>query len=190
MNTYSDLFFSFLKIGICTFGGGYAMIPIIEHHCVEKRKWITQDEMMDITVIAESTPGPIAINCATFVGYRIGGFFGSVVSTLGVVLPSFILILLISAFLDQFLEFTIVANAFRGIKIAVGIIITDAAIRMFKNMKKRPFTIGVWVCSFLVILAAHISSTRFSSVGLMLIAAFAGMICFFVSKALKKGEKP
>lgn len=103
-NKIFNLFLTFAKIGLFTFGGGYAMISVIENYCVGKKKWITHDEMMNITVIAESTPGPIAINCATFVGYRIAGFWGAVFSTLGVVIPSFIIIFSISVFLNNFLD--------------------------------------------------------------------------------------
>ncbi|MBO4799991.1 MAG: chromate transporter, partial [Lachnospiraceae bacterium] len=98
-----ELFLTFAKIGLFTFGGGYAMLSLIEHACVEEKKWITHDEMMNVTVIAESTPGPIAINCATFVGYKQGKMAGAVVATLGMVLPSFIIIFIISSFLDGFL---------------------------------------------------------------------------------------
>lgn len=122
------LFLTFAKIGLFTFGGGYAMIPLIENICVEKKKWISHEEMMNVTVIAESTPGPIAINCATFVGYKQKGFLGAIAATLGVVLPSFVVISLIAAFLDNFLEIAWIASAFRGIRIAVGILILDAAI--------------------------------------------------------------
>ena len=104
------------------------MIPLIENICVEKKKWISHEEMMNVTVIAESTPGPIAINCATFVGYKQKGFLGAIAATLGVVLPSFVVISLIAAFLDNFLEIAWIASAFRGIRIAVGILILDAAI--------------------------------------------------------------
>lgn len=97
MNNIFQLFFTFLKIGVFTFGGGYAMISVIENNCVEKKKWINHEEMMDIAVIAESTPGPIAINCATFVGYKIAGFLGAFLATLGLVLPSFCIRLLITA---------------------------------------------------------------------------------------------
>ena len=102
MNLLLDLFLSFAKIGMFTFGGGYAMIAMIEEACVDKKKWITHEEMMNITVIAESTPGPIAINCATYVGYKQAGFVGSIFSTLGIVFPSFIIIYIISMFLDGF----------------------------------------------------------------------------------------
>lgn len=124
-----ELFFTFVKIGLFTFGGGYAMISMIENNCVEKKAWITHDEMMDVTVIAESTPGPIAINCATFTGYKKAGFLGALVATLGIVAPSFIVIFLISMFLDNFLEITIVANAFKGIKVGVGLLILDALLQ-------------------------------------------------------------
>ena len=104
MTILIDLFLTFVKIGLFTFGGGYAMISLIEHYCSEQKQWITHDEMMDVTVIAESTPGPIAINCATFVGYKQKGLMGAAAATIGVVLPSFCIIFLISMFLDNFLE--------------------------------------------------------------------------------------
>ena len=139
MNILFDLFLTFAKIGLFTFGGGYAMISTIENNCVERKQWITHDEMMNVTVIAESTPGPIAINCATFTGYKKAGFSGALVATLGMIVPSFVVIYLISVFLDNFLELTIMAHAFKGIKIAVGILILDAAITMIKKMHwKRP----------------------------------------------------
>ena len=101
----SELFFSFMKVGLFTFGGGYAMISVITDTCVEKKQWLTQDEMMDLTVVAESTPGPIAINCATYVGYKMAGMTGAVLATLGIVLPSFVILYIISMFLEHFLEY-------------------------------------------------------------------------------------
>lgn len=133
----AELFLTFAKIGFFTFGGGYAMISMIENSFVENKKWITHDEMMNVTVIAESTPGPIAINCATFIGYKKAGFLGAVIATLGIVVPSFAVIYLISMCLDSFLEITFIANAFKGIKIAVGILILDAGITMVKKMHKK-----------------------------------------------------
>ena len=138
MNLLLDLFLTFAKIGLFTFGGGYAMIALIENTCVEKKQWITHDEMMDITVIAESTPGPIAINCATYVGYKQKGFAGALIATIGMILPSFWIIFVISKFLDHFLEITWITHAFQGIKIAVGILILDAAIKMLQKMQKKP----------------------------------------------------
>ncbi len=134
MHLLAELFLTFAKIGLFTFGGGYAMIALIENSCVEEKKWITHDEMMNITVIAESTPGPIAINCATFVGCRQKGLIGAIAATIGIILPSFLIIFAVSRFLDHFLEITWIANAFRGIRIAVGILILDAGLKMFKKV--------------------------------------------------------
>ena len=139
MHILLDLFLTFAKIGLFTFGGGYAMIAMIENTCVERKKWISHDEMMNVTVIAESTPGPIAINCATFTGYKKAGFPGAVAATLGIIVPSFVIVYLISMFLDHFLEVAIIANAFKGIKIAVGILILDAAITMIKKTAQNHY---------------------------------------------------
>ena len=184
-----DLFLSFAKIGLFTFGGGYAMISLIENDCVEKKKWITHDEMMDVTVIAESTPGPIAINCATYVGYKKGRLPGAIIATLGVVLPSFIIIFLISKFFDRFLEITWAANAFRGIKIAVGILIVDAAVKMLIKMKKKPMPIIMVVCSAVAMILISIFSVNISSMVLMLVAAFIGIVVFIIGSHAKEGEK-
>ncbi len=154
------------------------MISIIENICVEQKKWITHDEMMDVTVIAESTPGPIAINCATYVGYKKKGIWGAVAATLGVVLPSFIIIYLISVFLDSFLEITWIANAFKGIRIAVGILILDAGINMFIKMKKKAVPCVIMGCSFAAMLLISIFAWSFSSVFIMLIAAVVSLVLF------------
>ena len=122
MNIFVDLFLTFSKVGCFTFGGGYAMISLIEDICVRKKQWISHDEMMNVTVIAESTPGPIAINCATFVGFKQAGLPGAVFATLGIVLPSIIIILLISKLIDNFMDIAWVSHAFKGIKLAVAIL--------------------------------------------------------------------
>lgn len=186
-NILIDLLLTFMKIGLFTFGGGYAMISMIENNCVERKKWITHDDMMNVTVIAESTPGPIAINCATFVGYRQAGFIGSLVATLGIVLPSFVLIYGISLFLDNFLAITTIANAFKGIKIAVGILILDAAITMVKKMYRKGLSWAIMVCSFIAMLFINIFSWNISSVSLMLVAALISLI-IFVTTEQKGGE--
>jgi len=177
-NSLLDLLLTFMKIGLFTFGGGYAMISMIENNCVEKKKWITHDDMMNVTVIAESTPGPIAINCATFVGYRQAGFTGALIATLGMVLPSFVVIYAISMFLDNFLEITVIANAFKGIKIAVGFLILDAAVTMIKKMQKKVLSRAIMVCSFIVMLLVNIFSWNFSSISLMLVAAAISLVIF------------
>lgn len=188
MKILAELFLTFAKIGLFTFGGGYAMISVIENNCVERKKWITHDEMMDMTVVAESTPGPIAINCSTFTGYRIAGFSGALAATLGIVMPSFIVIFIISVFLDNFLEITVVANAFRGIKIAVSVLILDAAVKMIKKMKKKPLPLLIMLLSVLVMLAVNIFSWSFSSVSLMLVAAAVSLAVFVLSgEGRKKG---
>ena len=183
MNILLDLFLTFSKIGLFTFGGGYAMISMIENHCVERKQWITHDEMMNVTVIAESTPGPIAINCATFTGYKKKGFIGALISTLGIVAPSFIIIFLISMFLDNFLELTIIANAFNGIKIAVGILILDAAITMIKKMHKKKLPRAIMICSSIVMLVINIFAWNFSSISLILVAAVVSLTIFILNGA-------
>lgn len=178
-----ELFYIFAKIGLFTFGGGYAMISIIEDTCVERKNWITHEEMMNMTVIAESTPGPIAINCATYVGYKLAGLLGAFVATFGMVLPSFVVIFAISKFLDNFLEITLVAHAFQGIKIAVGILIFDAAITMIQKMKKKIFPRMIMACAFLVMMMVNIFSWNFSSINLMLIAGVLSLSIFTVQTA-------
>ena len=181
MNILLDLFLTFAKIGSFTFGGGYAMISMIENNCVERKQWISHDEMMDITVIAESTPGPIAINCATFTGYKKAGIMGAIVATLGMIVPSFTVIYLISMFLDNFLELTLIANAFKGIKIAVGFLILDAAITMVKKMHKKVLPRTIMVCSCIVMLCINIFALNFSSISLMLVAAVISLTMFIAS---------
>ena len=181
-----EIFLTFAKIGLFTFGGGYAMISIIDNNCVERKKWITHDEMMNITVIAESTPGPIAINCATYVGYKKGGFLGACVATIGVVLPSFVIIYIISIFLDNFLQIAWIAKAFMGIKAAVGILILDAAINMIKKMNKKVLPICIMSGACLVMLAVNFFSLNFSSIVLMLIAAAVSVAVFLIRNNLAK----
>ncbi len=183
MSILLDLFLTFSKIGLFTFGGGYAMIAMIENSCVERKGWITHDEMMNVTVIAESTPGPIAINCATFTGYKQAGIAGALAATLGMIAPSFVVIYLISVFLDDFLELTVIASAFKGIKIAVGILILDAAIIMVKKMKKRKLPQMIMVCSCILMLCINAFSWNFSSIRLMLIAAVVSVTIFILNGA-------
>ena len=156
------------------------MISLIENDCVEKKKWITHDEMMNVTIIAESTPGPIAINCATFVGFRQAGLIGSLTATLGMVFPSFVIIYIISMFLDNFLGITLIANAFKGIKVAVGILVLDAAITMIRKMPKRVLPKMIMLCSFIAMLLINIFAWNFSSITLMLVAAVFSLVIFCV----------
>ena len=158
------------------------MLAIIENICVERKRWISPDEMARLTVVAESTPGPIAINCATYIGYRIAGFAGAVFATLGIVLPSFVIIFSISRFLDNFLEIGIVASAFRGIRLAIGVLIFEAAVKMMRKIKRDAMSVTILVISFLVMLAVDLFAWNFSSVSLMLAAAFVSLTVFYLRK--------
>ncbi|MBQ3587753.1 MAG: chromate transporter [Oscillospiraceae bacterium] len=180
-----DLFLSFAKIGMFTFGGGYAMIALIENECVENKKWITTDDLSTITAIAESTPGPIAINCATFTGYMQAGLAGAISATLGMITPSFLIIYLISMFFDNFLEITIIASAFKGIKIAVGVLIFQAAVNMIKKMKKKLRPRLFMIAAFVVMMAVNITATKFSTIWLLIIAAVSNVAIFQFNKTVK-----
>lgn len=187
MNLLIELFLTFAKIGVFTFGGGYAMISMIENACVENKKWISHDDMMNITVIAESTPGPIAINCATFVGYKQRGLIGAIAATMGIVFPSFAIIYLIAILMDDFLEITVIANAFKGIKLAVGILILDAALKMIQKMQRKPIPIAIMVCAATLMMITNIFSLKLSSVTLILAAGIVSL-CIFKMKQRKTGN--
>lgn len=185
MNKLTDLFLTFAKIGLFTFGGGYAMISVMQEECVNRKKWVSDEELMNVTVMAESTPGPIAINCATYVGYRQSGMIGAVVSTLGLIIPSFCIILLLSAFLSDFLKIKIVADAFRGIKIAVGILMVDAAIKMLRKKTFKPLQRMLVAGSFLIMLTSGITAVRISSIAVMLTGAVVNLMVFLIKNGGK-----
>lgn len=189
MSVLIELFMTFAKIGLFTFGGGYAMLSIIEDICVEKKNWITHDEMMNITVIAESTPGPIAINCATYVGYKKGKLPGAILATLGVAVPSFVIIFVISMFLEGFLEIAWIAHAFQGIKLAVGILILDAALKMIRKMPKKRLQIGILTAAFAVILLINVLKLHLSSVVVMIAAASISVAFFLAGERRRKEEQ-
>ena len=188
MKILLDLFLVFFKIGLFTFGGGYAMLALIEDICVEKKKWITHEEMMDITVIAESTPGPIAINLATYVGYKLRKIPGALIATIGMIIPSFFIVFLISQFLDRFLEIKWVSSAFQGIKIAVAILIIDAAVKMIRKMKKKPFQITIMIAALISMLVINIFALHVSSLVIMLAGAAAGLIFYAVHNQIGKEQ--
>lgn len=185
MKLLLELFFTFAKVGMFTFGGGYAMISIIENECVAKKKWITHEEMMELTVLAESTPGPIAINAATYVGYKHSGIPGSVAATIGMVLPSFVIIYLISTVLNQFLEISWIANAFRGIKIGVGLLIFQVGLTMVKKMKPKPMPRIIAGCAFIAMLVINFFALKISTIALLLLAG-AVSLGIFLGKGGKK----
>ena len=152
-----EVFFTFFKIGAFTFGGGYAMIPLIQRETVEKHGWVTDEDVLEIIAIAESTPGPIAINAATFVGYRSAGFWGSFCATLGVVLPSFIIITAISYILQEFQDFKPVQYAFYGIRAGVLALIIKALWNMYKKCPKSPVSYFVMALAFVLAAVLDVS---------------------------------
>lgn len=186
-----DLFLSMLKIGLFTFGGGYAMISILENEFVSKKKWIDGEEFADLVVIAESTPGPIAINCATYIGYKKGGFAGSCAATLGMVLPSLTIIYLVSLFFDAFLSLSVIASAFRGIRVAVIFLILSAGLKMLKKMKKNVFNISVMSVTFLSMIAFGLLSVNFSSIFYIIISGLLGLLIYGIGhiKGCKASER-
>ena len=186
MKELFTLFLTFLKIGAFTFGGGYAMIPLIQREAVENHHWVTDEDILDIVAIAESTPGPIAINCATFTGHKIAGIPGAIAATMGMVLPSFAIIYLISMFLEHFLELAFVANAFRGIKVAVGLLILEAGLKMAKKSKKTPLTRGIIASACIAMLVIHLLSWNISSISLMITAAIISLAVFAMGDGCKK----
>ena len=182
-NIIAELLLNFMKIGLFTFGGGYAMISMIDNLCVEKKGWITHDDMMNITVISESTPGPIAINCATFVGSRQAGMAGAIAATFGIVRPSFIIIYAIAVFAGNFWQLPFLSNILGGIKIAVGFLIADAGLTMIKKMKKNKKSVSIMAFSFLTITAAKLLSVNISVITVMcLCAAFSLFTCIISGK--------
>ena len=175
MRRMLTLFLTFLKIGAFTFGGGYAMIALLENEFVEKKGWLDRDEFLDMAAIAESTPGPVAVNSATYLGYKIGGVAGAALSTLAVCLPSFVIIYVISLFFDQFLSLKYVAYAFRGIQACVVYLIFSAGLRMIKALDKSVMN---KVIVALVMAAMAISSAlavSFSSIFYILICGLIGL---------------
>ncbi len=174
------LFLTMLKIGAFTFGGGYAMIHILENEFVSKKKWIEHEEFMDLIAIAESTPGPIAINSSTYIGYKKEKILGSIFGTLGMVLPSFTIIFLISLFFNQFLAITWVASAFKGIQVCVVFLILSAGLKMLKKLKKTPFTITVASLTFACMIAFSIFAISFSSIFYILISGTLGLLIYTI----------
>jgi chromate transporter len=183
------LFITFFKIGLFTFGGGYAMIPLIQDQVVNKHKWLRAQEMNDMILIAESTPGPIAINSSTYVGYRVGGFLGAFFATLGVVLPSFCIILIISYFFRDLLSFPLIAAAFKGIKIAVAILILDAAWRIGKAIKFDAYSIIMLIVIFILQIVFSFLNIRISSIYFIIMGMLIGLVLYGLIPYLKGRKK-
>ena len=184
--TNLHLFLAMLKIGLFTFGGGYAMIALLENEFVTKCGWLEQEEFLDVAAIAESTPGPIAINSATYIGYKRGGLMGALVATLGITLPSFCIIYAISLFFDAFLSLAVVAYAFQGIRVAVIYLILSAGLRMLKKMKRTPFSVTVVAVTVILMLTCTLLSVKLSTIVYILAGGGMGVILWLVRRARTK----
>ena len=185
---YLSLFLTMLKIGLFTFGGGYAMIALLENEFVEKKKWLNKDEFLDVAAIAESTPGPIAINAATYIGYKNSGVIGSMIATLGICIPSFVIIYAISLFFDAFLSFTLVAYAFKGIQICVVYLILTAGLKMLKQMKKTAFNMIIISITLICMIVFSLFAVKFSTIFYILISGACGVAVYLLDK-IRKEEK-
>ena len=188
MKKYLNLFFTMLKIGLFTFGGGYAMIALLENEFVSKKEWIEKDEFLDMVAIAESTPGPIAINAATYIGYKMLGVLGSLTATVAVCIPSFIIIYAISLLFDAFLSFTLVAYAFRGIQVCVIWLILSAGLKMLKQMRRTVFNILVLSTVILCMVAFSVFSVSFSTIFYILISGGIGLFMYLIGLLRKRKE--
>ena len=185
---YLSLFLTMLKIGLFTFGGGYAMIAMLENEFVEKKKWLDKDEFLDVAAIAESTPGPIAINAATYIGYKNSGIIGSMIATLGICIPSFVIIYAISLFFDDFLSFTLVAYAFKGIQICVVYLILTAGLKMLKQIKKTIFNIIIFSITLICMIVFSLFAVKFSTIFYILISGACGVAVYLLGK-IRNEEK-
>ena len=181
------LFFTFFKIGLFTFGGGYAMIALLEEEFIQRRKWLDKDEFLDMAAIAESTPGPVAINSATYLGYKLAKVPGAATATVAVCLPSFLIIYAISLFFEQFTQLTVIANAFKGIQVCVIYLIFSAGVRMLKALDKSPFATGVLAAVMLVMVGLSLAGVSVSSILLILLSGAAGVAVWLIVRR-KEGK--
>ena len=183
MSKIKELFWTFFKIGAFTFGGGYAMVALLQNEFVEEKKWVTKEEFLDMVAIAESTPGPVAVNSATYIGYKIEGTAG-----VAVCLPSFAVIYLISLFFDQFLRLSVVASAFHGIQVCVIYLILSAGLKMLKELEHSVFNIIILTTVAAAMVGCSIAAVSFSSIFYILFSGAAGLLVYAVQQ-LRKGEK-
>ena len=181
------LFFTFFKIGLFTFGGGYAMIALLEEEFIQRRKWLDKDEFLDMTAIAESTPGPVAINSATYLGYKLAKVPGAATATVAVCLPSFLIIYAISLFFEQFTQLTVIASAFKGIQVCVIYLIFSAGVRMLKALDTSPFATGVLAAVMLVMVGLSLAGVSVSSILLILLSGAAGVAAWLIGRR-KEGK--
>ena len=175
MKTLIDLFFTFCRIGGLTFGGGYAMLPIIQKEIVEEKKWATEEEVLDYYAVGQCTPGIIAVNTATFIGYKVHGIIGAIVATLGVVFPSLIIITIIAALLKNFANYSIVQHAFSGIRVVVIALIVSAILKLAKTSIKNSTTLIIAIIAFILVAFVNLSP-----IYIVIAAACIGLILKFI----------
>lgn len=181
------LFCAFLKIGAFTFGGGYAMIALLENEFITKKQWISKEEFFDMVAIAESTPGPVAINSATYLGYKIAGIAGAGIATIAVSIPSFIIIYVISLFLEGFLSLTVVSHAFQGIQVCVVYLILSAGLKMLKEIEKTIWNIFTIIGVMTAMIVCSLLAVSFSSIYYILICGVIGIAIHMVNKMKMHG---
>ena len=177
------LFFTFFKIGLFTFGGGYAMIALLEEEFIQRRKWLDKDEFLDMTAIAESTPGPVAINSATYLGYKLAKVPGAATATVAVCLPSFLIIYAISLFFEQFTQLTVIANAFKGIQVCVIYLILSAGLKMLRQLERNAFNVCILAAVIAAMVGCSVAAVSFSSIYYILLSGAAGVLLYLVKKA-------
>lgn len=184
------LFLTFMKIGALTFGGGYAMIPIIEEEVTKKRKWISEIEIMDILAISESTPGPIAVNTATYVGYKVAGITGGIFATIGLTIPSFVIIFVISFFYQDFMKWPVIAAMFKGLKVGVIILLFSAVLRLRKGVKVNLVGTILFVSALSIMLVFSFVDIGFKylSLSLILLGIITGIVLTLIANK-KEGSK-
>ena len=183
----TQFFITCNKVGFFTLGGGYAMIALLEEEFIQRRKWLDKDEFLDMTAIAESTPGPVAINSATYLGYKLAKVPGAATATVAVCLPSFLIIYAISLFFEQFTQLTVIANAFKGIQVCVIYLIFSAGVRMLKALDKSPFATGVLAAVMLVMVGLSLAGVSVSSILLILLSGAAGVSAWLIGRR-KEGK--
>jgi len=188
MNEYLKIFFTFLKMGCFAFGGGYAMVPLVERELIKKRGWTNMDEVIEWYTIAQITPGIIAVNLSTFIGYKRKGILGGILATIGFVLPGVSIIIVVALLLSNFADNAIVKYAFAGIRIAVGALILDTVIRLIKGFFKETKTLAVYFIVLLISLIPIIPGFVKSPVLLVLASGLAGLFIYREKKPAVPGE--
>jgi len=183
------LFLTMMKIGLFTFGGGYAMLALLENEFVSRKKWLDKDEFLNMAAIAESTPGPIAINAATYIGYKNAGVAGAIFATLGMCIPSFVIIYIISLFFDAFLAFSYVEYAFRGIQVGVIYLILSAGMKMLKGVEKNTFNYLIIVLVSFTMVLFSVFAVNFSTIYFILISGTAAVAVHLISEMKKEKNR-